>query len=268
MTAFPLPLEISDPAVAYEQHLVGPLFRPWAALLIQQTGIARGDTVLDVGCGTGIVARLAAERSGGWHRVTGIDQSRGMLAVARRVEPEIDWREGSAANLPLRDGEGFDVVLCHQALQFFPDRGAAVHQMHRALKPDGRLGIATWSPVTEGFLHDLHLIAERRLGAMIDRRHAFGEEGPMRALLENAGFRQVQVETRSLRVTFPDPGTFLQLNARALVGMSSRTASLSEASKSVLVAGLVEDSAEAARVHTTEDGLTFTIGSVLATARR
>jgi ubiquinone/menaquinone biosynthesis C-methylase UbiE len=268
VTASPLSLEINNPAVAYEQHLVGPLFRPWAALLIQHTGISRGDTVLDVACGTGIVARLAAERSGGWRQVTGVDQSRGMLAVARQVEPEIDWREGSAGNLPLREGERFDIVLCHQALQFFPDRGAAVHQMHRALKPDGRLGIASWSPVTEGLLHDLHVIAERRLGALVDRRHAFGEEQPMKELLENAGFRQVQVETRSLRVTFPDPARFLQLNARALVGMSSRTASLSEASKGVLMAELVKDSAEAARVHTTEDGLTFSIGSVLATARR
>lgn len=268
MTASPDSIALSNPAVAYESCLVDPLFRPWAMLLLDLTDVAPGDTVLDVACGTGIVARLAADRIGSPTQVVGVDQSRGMLQVAREVDSQIDWREGSAGYLPLSDGESFTVVLCSQSFQFFPDRTAAARQMLRALKPDGRLGITTWSPLTGGFLHDLHLIAEQRLGAILDRRHIFGEEAPMRQLLANAGFQKIEVATTSRRVTFPDPRRFLQLNSRALVGMSMRASLLSEQSKNQLIGQLVSDSAEASRVHTTADGLTFPISSLVATARR
>jgi ubiquinone/menaquinone biosynthesis C-methylase UbiE len=268
MTVSPTSADLSNPAVAYERCLVEPLFRPFAALLLDLTEVAAGDTVLDVACGTGIVARLAAERIGNPRQVTGIDQSRGMLQVAREVDPRIDWREGNASHLPLAEGEAFDVVLCSQALQFFPERGPAVRQMHGALKPAGRLGLTTWSSLTGGFLHDLHLIAERRLGPIVDRRHVFGEALPMRQLLETAGFRNIEIETVTRRVTFPDPGSFLYLNSRALVGMSLRASTLSERSKHQLLEQLVSESADAARVHTTADGLTFPIGSLVATGRR
>lgn len=265
MTALPLNADPSNPAIAYERLLVDPLFRPWAVLLVDLTAVSPGMRVLDMGCGTGIVARIAAERGA---RVTGVDQSRGMLDVARQLEPTIDWREGSAGNPPLAMEETFDVVLSGHALQFFPDRAVAVRQMHRALVRGGRLGLTTWSPLRDGFLRDLHLVAEQRLGPVTDRRHAFGEEGPVKELLQNSGFEEVVTQTQTRRVTFTDPAAFLQLNSRAMVGMSPRTASLSDASKRQLIGQLVLDSADAARMHTTADGLTFSIGSLIATARR
>lgn len=261
-------LDLSNPAASYERWLVGPLFHPFATILIEATGVTSGDSVLDVACGTGIVARLARELSGDTGRVVGVDSSSAMLSVARGMGSVIDWREGNAINLPLRDGESFDVTLCHQALQFIPDRPRALQQMYDALVPGGRLGIGTWSTVTDCFLQDLHLIAEQRLGPLVDRRHALGEPAPMRALLTDAGFRDIQVETIARRVTFPDPAAFLQINSRALVGMSLRAASLSDVSKHQIITQLVADSAEAGRIHTTADGLTFSIGSVIATARR
>ena len=102
----------------YEQWLVGPLFRPYAEVLVERARLTPADRVLDVACGTGIVARLAAQRIGDNGLVVGVDISPQMLAVARTVAPEIDWREGDVSALPVADGERFDVVLCQQGLQF------------------------------------------------------------------------------------------------------------------------------------------------------
>ena len=104
----------------YEQWLVGPLFRPFAEVLLDRLDPRAGERVLDVACGTGIVARLARERVGAGGAVVGVDVSPAMLDVARSVGPSITWREGSAIDLPLSDGEVFDVITCQQGLQFFP----------------------------------------------------------------------------------------------------------------------------------------------------
>jgi ubiquinone/menaquinone biosynthesis C-methylase UbiE len=95
------------------------------------------------------MARVARQRLGETGYVVGVDISPDMLAVARAVEPAIDWREGNASGLPLRDGEQFDVVVCQQGLQFFPDKPAAAAQMRRALAKGGRLAVATWRPDDE-----------------------------------------------------------------------------------------------------------------------
>src|SRR5690606_14801410 len=145
----------------YEQLLVGPLFRPWADLTLDEIGLRPGDRVLDVACGTGTVARQARARLGQSGTVVGVDVSGPMLGVARRVAPDIDWREGDAAALPLREGEQFDVVICQQGLQFFADRCAPVREMYRALAPGGRVAVSTWRPDDEiPFGRELRRVAE------------------------------------------------------------------------------------------------------------
>jgi ubiquinone/menaquinone biosynthesis C-methylase UbiE len=117
----------------YERWLVQPLFRPWADVTLEEVGLSPGDRVLDIACGTGIVARVASARVGEAGHVVGIDISPDMLAVARKVAPGVDWREGDATSLPLPAGEQFDVVVCQQGLQFFPDKPVAAAQMRRVL---------------------------------------------------------------------------------------------------------------------------------------
>ena len=178
-----------DFAEAYEQALVGPLFRPWVEPLLEDVALRPGDRLLDVACGTGIVARIASERLGPAATVVGVDSNPGMLAVARRTGPAIDWREGNAGSLPLRAGEAFDVVLCQQGFQFFADRAAAAVQLHRALRTGGRLAVSTWRPDEEApVLHRLRGIAERHVGPIADRRHSLGDPGPLEAVLLAAGF--------------------------------------------------------------------------------
>src|SRR5262245_35680273 len=104
-----------DAAVAYEKDFVPAIFAQWPPVLAEIAGISPGGRVLEVACGTGVLAREAATRTGSMGRVTGLDLNEGMLAIARRLRPEIDWRQGNAAKLPFADS-AFDVVVSQFAL--------------------------------------------------------------------------------------------------------------------------------------------------------
>lgn len=90
------------------------------------------DRVLDLACGTGIIARLASERLGAGCRIFGVDINPEMIAVARSIKPEISWHQANASDLPFETGV-FDVIFCQQGLQFIPDQTAAVREMRRVL---------------------------------------------------------------------------------------------------------------------------------------
>jgi SAM-dependent methyltransferase len=251
----------------YEQELVGPLFQPWVAPTLEAVELAAGDRVLDLACGTGIVARLAKQRVGESGKVVGVDLSPAMLAVARRVAQGIDWREGDAGALPLRADELFDVVVCQQGLQFFPDRPAALHQVHRALAAGGRLAVSTWRPDEEiPLVRDLRRVAERHLGPIADRRHCFGEAGPLEAALREAGLRVVRSRIVSRTIRFTDPSVFVRLNAMALIGMSAGSKTMSDEERGRVLAAVVRDSAEVISPYTDAAGLAFELSTNLATA--
>jgi ubiquinone/menaquinone biosynthesis C-methylase UbiE len=253
----------------FEQALVGPLFRPWAGPLLDDARLAPGDRVLDIACGTGIVARVARERLGPGPTIVGVDLSAPMLDVARRVAPDIDWREGDAGALPLRTGEQFDVVVCQQGLQFFPDRAQAVREMHRALVPGGRVAVATWRPDSEvPFGLALREVAERHVGPIADRRHGFGDADPLAALFRDAGFSDVAVKTVGRTIHFADPMVFVRLNAMPLVGMSARGKDLAEDERARLVTAIVGDSEAIARAHSDPHGLHFELSTNVLTATR
>src|SRR5262245_23622242 len=116
-------------AELYQRYLVPAVTAPWAADLVARAQLRAGERVLDVACGTGVVARLAAERVGAGGRVVGLDVNAGMLAVARSLEPvpgaAIEWCEASVLEMPFAPAT-FDVALCQFGLQFFPDRPLAL----------------------------------------------------------------------------------------------------------------------------------------------
>jgi ubiquinone/menaquinone biosynthesis C-methylase UbiE len=252
----------------YERWLVGPLFRPWAELTFEAVALAPGDRVLDIACGTGIVARVAKERRGQAEGVVGVDISPEMLAVARGVAPGIDWRQGNAGALPLREDEQFDVVVCQQGLQFFPDRPAAAAQMRRALAKGGRLAVATWRSDDEiPFLRELRGVAERHLGAIVDQRHSFADAAPLESLLREAGFHEVAARTIARPIRFADGAIFVRMNAMALVGMSAAGKTMDDQERKRIVETIVSESAPVLRSYTDASGLTFELRSNLATAK-
>ena len=135
-------------AEVYEEFFVPALFGQWAAPILDAGGVAAGDAALDVGCGTGVVARAAARRVGPTGEVVGLDRNDGMLAVAGRFPQPVTWRHGVAERLPFDDGR-FDRVLCQFAVMYFDDQRQALREMDRVLRPGGTVAIATWTAVED-----------------------------------------------------------------------------------------------------------------------
>ena len=189
-----------DAALAYEKDFVPAIFAQWPPVLAEVAGIKPGDRVLDVACGTGILARDAADRVGPTGRVIGFDLNDGMLAVARRLRAEIDWRQGDAGRLPFEDS-AFDVVMSQFALMFFPERVAALREMWRVLASRGRLAVAVCAPIarTKGYSVLAGLLrreADDRAAAMVEGYFALGDEAELQRLCTAAGVAGASVVTR------------------------------------------------------------------------
>jgi ubiquinone/menaquinone biosynthesis C-methylase UbiE len=230
----------------YERVLVGPLFRPFAEQLIARLAPERGDSVIDVACGTGIVARVARERLGPEARIVGVDVAPAMLAVARTVNATIDWREGNAVALPVHAGEQFTVLTCHQGLQFMPDKPAALREMRRVLAPRGRVAIATWSSLEAiPAMIELNAIAEHHVGRIVDSRHSLGDGAAVKELMVDAGFNNVNVERHAHDVQFADGAVFARLNAMAVIGMTDKGKAMSEAERGELAGRIAVESRDA-----------------------
>lgn len=253
--------------VMYERELVGPLFRPWAELTLNEIKLGAGESLLDVACGTGIVARLARVRAGDSAKVAGVDISEDMLAVAREVAPGIDWRQGDAAALPLDADERFDVVVCQQGLQFVANKSAAVGEMRRALAAGGRLAVSTWRPDEESsFFRELRSVAELHLGPIADQRYSFGSAEDLEALLSASGFANIRSRVVSLAMHFASDTPFVRMDAMALVGMSEGGLDLAESERNRLVDMIAAESASVVERYRDGPGLAFELRSNLATA--
>ena len=252
----------------YERVLVGPLFRPFAAQLVRRVALNRGDSVIDVACGTGIVARLARERLGPDARIVGVDVAPAMLAVARAVDQTIDWRQGNAMSLPVSDSERFTALTCHQGLQFVPDKAAAVREMRRVIAPGGRVAIATWSSLEHlPGMGELNAIAERHVGRIVDSRHNFGDASALRQLLVDGGFSDVDVAAFPHDVQFADGALFARLNAMAVIGMSEKGKGMSEAERGELAERIAADSEDAIGRATKNGVFVLPLETNIATAR-
>ncbi len=135
-------------AQVYEAFFVSALFGQWVEPMLDAVHASEGDHLLDVGAGTGVVARAALQRVGATGSVIAVDPNKGMLAVAKRLAPTLDARRGVAEQLPIDDAE-IDCVTCQFAMMFFSDRAGATAEMRRVTRPGGRLAVATWAALEE-----------------------------------------------------------------------------------------------------------------------
>jgi ubiquinone/menaquinone biosynthesis C-methylase UbiE len=140
-------------AQVYEELLVPRIFVPWANLLLTEAKLSSGETVLDVACGPGTVAHMASQMVGSKGKVTAADISPPMLDIARsKPSPAnsalIEYVESPAHPLKVSDAS-FDVTLCQQGLQFFPEKVEALKEMERATRPGGRIVVAVWGSLQQ-----------------------------------------------------------------------------------------------------------------------
>jgi SAM-dependent methyltransferase len=234
-----------DAAEHYERWVVPFVVGPWAPGLLDLARLRAGERVLDIACGTGVVSRLAARRVTPGGTVTGLDLNEGMLAVARRLllPPglAIDWRQGSALALPAADGT-FDVALCQQGLQFFPDRLKALGEMRRVLTPTGRVALSVWTGPSPYFVAQREGLARYvSVEAATSSAAAFslGGAAELRHLLEDAGFRAVVIHHVSMTLRLPPPEEFL-LRHLSAVPAGELVAAAGEEARAALVAHMKE----------------------------
>lgn len=190
-----------EAAEAYEATFVPALFAEWAPVLVDAAGVSPGHAVLDVACGTGVVARETAARLGGTGTVVGVDLNEAMLTVARRLRPDISWRHGDVSTLPFGDAS-FDVVLCQAALMFFPDRARSLREMARVAADGGTVAVQVWAglDVQPGYGPFVEIAARHAGPEAVDLLSAYwvlGDLDLVCSLLVAAG---LEVTTTSTRV--------------------------------------------------------------------
>jgi ubiquinone/menaquinone biosynthesis C-methylase UbiE len=235
-----------NPAEFYERYMVPVIHGPLAADLVARVAPQPGERVLDVACGTGIVARTIAQALAGQVELTGIDISPLMLAVAReaaRAEgAAITWHAGDATTLPFADG-AFDLVLCQQALQLMPDMGAATREMHRVLVPGGRVAISAWTSIERNPFDMLVAQAfQRHVGKpVIDVAFALGDPAVFAGLVAEAGFVDIAIETHQVTARFPSADEYVELMVVGAVAAIPDYATMPEAEQTRLVHVLCDD---------------------------
>jgi ubiquinone/menaquinone biosynthesis C-methylase UbiE len=253
---------------AYEALLVARMFEPWGERLLDRLQVAAGQDVVDIACGTGSVTRLAAARVGRTGSVVGTDLSARMLAIAGGKPPvaggaPISYRECPADALDLADHSA-DVVVCQHGLQFFPERHAALVEMHRVARPGARLGLAVWSeidlcPPFAGLGNALEQIfGSAAATGFRDGPWGFPDAELLRAEIEHAGFSEVRVETGSLPVVF-EGGAEQLLATVATTPIGQQVATLTPDGRAALVGAVgqavasITDDAGAIRSRTTSN---------------
>jgi SAM-dependent methyltransferase len=205
-------------ARAYEELHVPALFGQWCDRMLVAARVRPGQRVLDVACGTGILARHALTRVGPSGSVAGVDPGPGMLAVAREKAPDIDWRHGTAESLPFPD-DSFDAVVSQFGMMFFTDRSQAVHEMTRVLVPGGRLAVAVWDRLeaSEAYAVEVDLLDRMAGPAAADALRApfvLGDADALAALFESSGADDVRVTTHLGTARFPSVRAMVEADLR------------------------------------------------------
>jgi len=208
----------ANAAEIYEELYLPAIFQEWAPRMAEAARVAPGDRVLDVACGTGVLARALVARVGPAGAVVGLDINEGMLAVARRKAPEVEWRQGPAEALPFRDA-AFDAVASQFGLMFFQDRAGAIAEMLRVLRPGGRLAVAVWDTLerTPGYAAFVGLL-DRLFGPGIAEalRSPFvlGDTARLFALFREGGAGDVEIATHEGAARFPSLETWVHADVK------------------------------------------------------
>ena len=195
-------------AAGYDR-LTGRITARVADALLDAAGAADGVRLLDVGCGPGHLCAQAARRGA---RATGIDLAEGMVALAGRRHPQIEFHCADAEALPFAD-DSFDAAVGAFVINHLPhpERGAA--ELCRVLRAGGRLALAMWDLPERVAWLGMFEQAMRRAGVRPDAAlppgpdaHRFADPAELRSLLERAGLVDVGVAPLSFTVTVEGAG--------------------------------------------------------------
>jgi len=208
----------SDAAEVYDELFLPALFGSWPPRMVAAAQLQPGMRVVDVACGTGVLAIEAASATAPDGAVVGVDLNPGMLAVARRKAPELEWTQARAEALPLQTAS-FDAALSQFGLMFFEDKEAAVAEMWRVLRPGGRLVIAVWDSLENapGYAAVTSLLARLfgdAIAALLRAPYSLGDLGELRSLLRAAGVTDLEVRRHAGEARFPSIASWIDTDVR------------------------------------------------------
>ena len=208
-----------SPAEVYERYLSRAIADPWTRVLLELASPKPGERVLDIACGTGSVARQVAPMVGISGQVLALDINSKMLEVGR-AQPSpagasILWQEGDATRLEL-PGDAFDLVLCQQGFQFFPDRVVSGREMRRVLRDGGSAVISVWQSLNSHPVYEALFTETARLLDVpitdVDVAFSLSNSDELYTLLSGAGFQYIEITPRSLSIRMPEPERFVQFS--------------------------------------------------------
>lgn len=198
----------------YQRYFVPAIATPVSAQLMRVAAIQPGERVLDVACGTGVIARLAAEQAGPSGSVSAVDVAPEMIDVARAIPSSgapIDWQVGDAKGLELPD-DSYDVVLCQMGLMFLEDKATALAEMRRVLTSGGRLVVNTPGEIQPPFALMEQAVVDHispELGGFVRVVFSLHDPQAVAALLGAAGLEAVKASVSIARLQLDAPAAFL-----------------------------------------------------------
>lgn len=261
------------PAQLYQEIMVKAVYGGWARSVVDAVDPRRGDRALDLACGTGVVARVLAQRVGTLGTVVGIDIDPEMLSVAREYSPpqqgqaRIDWEQGNANQLHYEDGY-FDIITCQQGLPYFSNRSQAMHELYRTLGSGGRIGMLVWRGIQEspGF-YILAQVLERfggpDLATPVRAGFSIPNKDDIRSLFMIARLRSINIDPVTGNAFFASVNDFLKsqfMGTPLMKGLSI----LTPEARAALYPALTE----ALGPFTTPNGLIFPMGAHLISAKK
>jgi len=198
-------------AQAYEELLVPRIFEPWSKLLLEEAKLMSGESVLDIACGPGTVARAASDRVGPTGRVMATDISPPMLDVAR-AKPQapdsapIEYVESPAQPVEVDDAS-FALAASEQGLQYCPEKPEALKEMARVTQPGGRIAVAVWGSIEQNpIIGEIHAALRENLPSdiadLMKAPFSLNDSEELKALAREAGLSNVEVKTLSLPLIF------------------------------------------------------------------
>jgi SAM-dependent methyltransferase len=202
----------------YEDLFVPALFESWTGHLIDEASVEKGSHVLDIACGSGVLARHALSKLGNSGRIAGVDPAPGMIAAAREIEPSIEWILGSAEELEF-DDNSFDCIVSQFGMMFFKDRHAAASEMYRVMKPGGRLAVAVWNSIEHNPAYgDIIAVLDEQVstaaGDALRLPYSLGDPEEVTGVFNRAGFSDLKVETKTEQARFPSSRTMVEAELR------------------------------------------------------
>lgn len=270
-------LNIPNPVDSYEAVFVPAMLDPLTQATMRHIGARRGERVLDLACGTGIVARRVAPSLGKEGAVIAVDKSPEMLAKARSLPPpdgaRVEWREGDAAALDLPQGT-FDVVVCQQGLQYMSGRCAAVAECRRMLADRGHVVFSVWRGLEHAPLFEELVAAEARhlekLGVTYEELAApflMDSADELRDLLTAASLRHITVTETAIEARFPSAANFVEDIEVAYASLMPQFAENPEALRD-FVEKVERDMRAPLERYRDGDGVRFPMKTHVATASR